>query len=97
MFDKVICPFYSVGYCKFKDQCHKKLPTEECNNSLCQRKWCLKRHRKQCKCGLSYKLYKLDKSCEFLQLHTNVSNRTLEKVKEKLRESEEIVVKIDKK
>ena len=35
MFEKVICLFYSVGYCKFKDHCHKEHPKEDCCNSSC--------------------------------------------------------------
>ena len=42
MFDKVICPFYSVGYCKFKDQCRKEHPKEDCRNSSCQKRVVLK-------------------------------------------------------
>ena len=42
MFEKVICLFYSVGYCKFKDHCHKEHPKEDCCNSSFQNKGVLK-------------------------------------------------------
>ena len=28
MSDNVVCPYYSVGFCKFKDQCLKEHPNK---------------------------------------------------------------------
>ena len=42
MFDKVICPFYSVSYCKLKDHSCKEHPKEDCCNSSCPKKVVLK-------------------------------------------------------
>ena len=46
---KVICPFYSAGYCKQKDMCQKKQPTEDCLISCCSRRGCFKGHRQFCR------------------------------------------------
>ena len=94
MLDNVVCPFYSVGYCKSKVQCHKEHPNEDCSNSLCQRKGCFKRHRKQCRYGGSCKIYY--KSCEFLHLHKKLSNHDNKHkdVTGQVRESEECIVKL---
>ena len=64
MFQKVVCPFDSVGYCKFKDHCHKEHLKEDCCNSSFPRKGCLKRHRNQCKYGDFCKRYNKYQSCE---------------------------------
>ena len=69
MFDKVICPFYSVNYCIFKDHCCKEHPKEDCCNSSCPKNGCLKRHRKQCKYGDFCRRYNKDQSCEFRHFH----------------------------
>ena len=96
MLDKVVCPFYSVGYSKFKVQCHKEYPQEDCSNSLCQRKGCFKRHRKQCRYGGSCKLYIKDKSCEFLHSQNKLSthDNKHKNVTGQIRESEECIIKL---
>ena len=71
MFDKVIRPFYSVGYCKFKDHCLKEHPKEDCCKSSCPKKGCLKRHRKQCIYGDFCRRYSKHQSCEFRHFHDN--------------------------
>ena len=96
MLDKVVCPFYSVGYCKCKVQCHKEHPQEDCSNSLCQRKGCFKRYRKQCRYGGSRKLYIKNKSCEFLHSQYKLSNydNKYKNVTGQIRESEECIIKL---
>ena len=51
MSDEAICPFYNVGYCKYKDKCLKHHENKECHDTSCRRKKCSKRHRRPCKYG----------------------------------------------
>ena len=37
MFEMEVCPYYSVGYCKFRDQCFKVHFTEDLKNSSCKK------------------------------------------------------------
>ena len=62
MFGMKVCPYYSVGYCKFRDQCIRIHFTEDCENSSCKRKGCLKRHRSQCQFGGSCQRNNKDKT-----------------------------------
>ena len=96
MLAKVVCPYYSVGYCKLKDQCHKEHHKEDCSNNVCQRKGRFKRHRKQCRYEGSCKWYIKDKSCEFLHSHNKLSthDNRRENVTNQLKESQEYIVKI---
>ena len=60
---KTVCPYYRVGYCKYKNKCKLFHPKENCGDRKCRDKACTKRHRKSCKFGqtCSRKEY-----CEFL-------------------------------
>ena len=68
---KVICPFYSAGYCKSKDRCQKEHPTEECLISSCSRRGCFKRHRQFCKYDNKCKRQRKNQSCEFKHRSNN--------------------------
>ena len=48
---KNICPYYRVGYCKYKNKCKLFHPKENCGDRKCRDKACTKRHRKPCKYG----------------------------------------------
>ena len=61
----VVCPYYSVGFCKFKDQCLKEHPKEYCNDVTCNRIGSLKRHKSLCKYGSYCKRQMRNRSCEF--------------------------------
>ena len=62
---KVICPFYSAGYCKNKDRCEKEHPTEECLIISCSRRGCFKRHRQFCKYENKCKRHRKNQNYEF--------------------------------
>ena len=54
-----------MGFCKFKDQCLKEHPKEDCSDVTCNRIGCLKRHKSLCKYGSYCKRHKRNRSCEF--------------------------------
>ena len=96
MLEKVVCPFYSVGQCKFKDQCLREHHKEDCKDSLCRRKGCPKRHRRPCRYGNICKIYNKDKSCEFRHYFIDLdkNNKTYESVTNQLKDSKELVLKL---
>ena len=61
-----ICPYYRVGYCKYKENCKNIHPKENCDERKCSSRDCNKRHRKPCKFG--QKCIRIN-SCEFLHDH----------------------------
>ena len=65
MSDKVVCPYYSVGYCKFGDQCLKEHFNEDCNDMTCKRIECPKTHKQLYKYGSYCKRHIRNRSCEF--------------------------------
>ena len=58
-----ICPYFRVGYCKYKESCKHYHPKENCGEIKCSNKSCNKRHRKPWKFG--ERCIRKD-SCEFL-------------------------------
>ena len=46
-----ICPYFRVGYCKYKETCKHFHPKENCGERKCRNKTCNKRHRRPCKFG----------------------------------------------
>ena len=73
---KTICPYYRVGYCKYKNNC-KLHPNENCGERKCRERTCIKRHGKPCKFGEA--CTRLD-ACEFLhdqnsKVMKNVANK----------------------
>ena len=58
-----ICPYFRVGYCKYRERCKNFHPKENCCEIKCSNKSCNKRHRKPCKFG--ERCTRKD-SCEFL-------------------------------
>ena len=51
MSDKVFCPFYNVGFCKYKDKCSKEHAERDCPDQTCRSKNCSNRRRRLCKFG----------------------------------------------
>ena len=88
MTSKMCCPFYNVGFCKFKDNCSKKHADEDCPEKMCTNKNCPHRHGRSCKCGKRCK--HLDKNIrEFLHEPANgeniVMNTEMTKVKNEVK------------
>ena len=79
--EKSICPYYSVGYCKNKDQCFKAHLMEDCANSLWKKIKCHKRHRKQCKYGKLCRRYCKDNMCEFKHVPIELLNKNKEQLR----------------
>jgi hypothetical protein len=80
MTDKAFCPFYNVGYCKYKDKCSKEHAQDECEDRKCTNKLCHKRHRKSCRNGLECRFNAKNK-CEFKHdqhIQTNHNDKKLE-------------------
>ena len=67
-----VCPYYRVGFCKFRSQCKHIHPTEDCWEQKCADKNCRKRHRKQCRFGKSCTRIE---TCEFLH-NIKISEKT---------------------
>ena len=59
------CEFYDKGYCKEKNNCPKKHPTNDCDGQCDDLKLCPSRHRKHCKNGENCAFH-ASHSCEFL-------------------------------
>ena len=83
-----MCPYYTVGYCKFRNHCLKEHPKEYCNNKACKRTNCFKRHKSQCKYGSYCKRHIKNKSCEFKHITAEPLNNNKE-IKKLLRQLEE--------
>ena len=49
MLDKNFCPFWNVGFCKFKDNCFVEHAPDDCGEKHCKNTKFHKRHRKQWK------------------------------------------------
>ena len=86
-----ICPYYFVGFYKFRDQCFRVHLTEDCKNTSCKRKGCPKKHRKQCRFGGNCQRNNKDKSCEFS--HYGLKSN-IERITNQLWESEDLVLKL---
>ena len=37
---KKLCPYWNVGFCKFRDSCRKQHKTSDCTETSCERKTC---------------------------------------------------------
>ena len=70
---KPLCPYYNVGYCKYKDKCSKDHAKEDCKDLICDTKKCNRRHRRHCKFGPKCSFYKKN-ACEFLHISNHNSN-----------------------
>ena len=64
MRDGNVCPFYNIGYCKYKTKCLKEHAKIDCLIEGCKDKSCYKRHRKPCRYGNKC-TYQQKNSCEF--------------------------------
>jgi predicted RNase H-like nuclease (RuvC/YqgF family) len=73
MEDKMICPHYNVGYCKFKEKCSKVHPKDDCNVEDCKRKGCDKRHRRICKYLTDCMRLNKNNDCEFKHAEKDTS------------------------
>ena len=60
-----VCPYYFVGFCKFRDQCFRVHLTEDCKKTSCKRKGYPNRNRKQFRFGGICQRNNKDKSFEF--------------------------------
>ena len=83
-----MCPYYTVGFCKFRNHCLKEHPKEDCNEKACKRSICLKRHKSQCKYRSSCKRHIKNRSCEFKNITAELLNNNKE-LKELTRQLEE--------
>ena len=91
---KTVCPYYRVGYCKYKNKCRLFHPKENCGDRKGRDKACIKRHRKSCKFGqtCSRKEY-----CEFLHDQQVKVNETIKKPTTRQLELEETIKEKDNK
>ena len=96
MSDNVVCPYYSVGFCKFKDQCLKEHPKEDCHDVTCNRIGCLKRHKRLCKYGTYCKRHIRSRSCEFRHMTAEPldNKKELTELTEELKEYKDSVLKL---
>ena len=60
---KTVCPYFRVGYCKYRGHCKHFHPSEDCEELKCRAKNCMKRHRKPCRFGETCSMIDI---CEFL-------------------------------
>ena len=79
MSDKAFCPFYIVGYCKYKDKCSNGHAQDDCQDRKCTNKLSHKRHQKSCKNGLECQFNDKNK-CEFKHDQQNQTNNNAEKL-----------------
>ena len=61
------CPYFRVGYCKYKNHCKHFHSSENCLEGECSGKNCTKRHRKPCRYGETCARIAF---CEFLHEET---------------------------
>ena len=81
-----VCPYYMVGFCKFRSHCKHIHPTEDCGERKCGDKNCMKRHRKQCRFGKNCTRIE---TCEFLhqtKIRENTETLKLETQQKSLQE-----------
>ena len=91
MLEKKFCPFWNVGYCKFKYNCNTEHAQGDCTEELCNQQKYKKRHRKVCKYSLECKYFK-QASCQFL--HKKVFNLASENYNGELNIAKEEVYKL---
>ena len=96
MYDKVVCPYYSVGYCKFRNQCLKKHPKDDCNVKTCKRFNCFKKHKSQCKYGSNCKRHIKNRSCEFKHITEEPlnNNKELKELTRELKEKKDLILQL---
>ena len=87
---KKICPYFNVGYCRYRDHCKHIHPSENCGERNCTGKNCTKRHRKLCRYGENCCRIS---SCEFLHQEQSGTYGTDADLKSK-QESLEKLIKI---
>ena len=87
---KKICPYFNVGYCRYRDHCKHIHPSENCGERNCTGKNCRKRHRKLCRYGENCCRIS---SCEFLHQEQSRTYGTDADLKSK-QESLEQLIKI---
>ena len=94
MSEKEMCPFWNVGFCKFKDNCRKEHAKSDCKEKQCDKIICKSRHRRRCKYNDGCK-YLRTKTCQFLHMNgkqSQVKNNTMndEKIKKHLSDIEQL-------
>ena len=85
---KKVCPYFRVGYCKYKKHCKHFHPSENCSERKCRDKNCNKRHRKLCRFG---RICIRIESCEFLHEEGNRSTTDTSEKDNKLQILEELI------
>ena len=63
--NETICKFNQFGFCKFLSNCRKHHINENCQETVCENRNCLKRHPKNCKYFDLYKRCKFGVYCAF--------------------------------
>ena len=61
--EKKVCPYFRIGYCKYKSHCKHFQPSENCEETKCRDQSCKKRHKKPCRFGQNCTRIS---TCEFL-------------------------------
>ena len=61
--EKKVCPYFRIGYCKYKSHCKHFHPSENCEETKCRDQSCKKRHKKPCRFGQNCTRIS---TCEFL-------------------------------
>ena len=77
------CVFFDRGFCKNKNSCPQKHPSQDCQGECEDMNSCPKRHRTECKNG-STCLFRKSNSCEFLHSEAweeEVRNSEVETIK----------------
>ena len=84
---KSVCPYFRVGYCKYKLKCKYDHPKEDCVERNCILKTCIKRHRRACR--YAENCFRKN-SCEFVHVKHSLSdtNQKLDKAYKTIKQYE---------
>ena len=85
------CPYYRVGFCKYKEKCRLYHPKENCGERKCSIRTCNKRHKKPCKYGQV--CTRID-YCEFLHHHKEKHIENIPESTDYKNEAEELGKKV---
>ena len=85
---KKICPYFNVGFCRYRDHCKHIHPSENCGEKDCSGKNCRKRHRKPCRYGEHCSRMI---SCEFLHQKQRRPDETDADLKAKQESLDELI------